>query len=191
MIYSSLFFTFLKLGIFSFGGAYGAVSLFREEILAQGWLDDAMFTNIIAISESTPGPIMINIATYVGSQEGGVLGAFVASLGVVLPSSIIIILVSVFFTNFLKKPQLQGILKGIRFCIMGLILATGCLIGIQAVFSDMFAHNHTYLGKLDIKAIVIVLIMLCLFVFNKKYFKKEISPILIIICSAMFGAILY
>lgn len=191
MIYLNLFLTFLKLGTFAFGGAYGAVSLFREEILAQGWLSESMFTNVVAISESTPGPIMINVATYVGSQEGGILGAIVASLGVVLPSSIIILLVSIFFTNFLKRPKLQGILKGIRFCVMGLVLATGFLIGAQAVFNDLFTYSSISIRDIDIKAIGILLIMCSLLVLNKKYFKKEISPILIIVYSAILGVIVY
>ena len=85
MIYLELFMAFLEIGMFSFGGAYGAIPLIRDVVLAHGWLEDEALTYMIAISESTPGPIMVNMATYIGSSQGGILGAFLATLGVVLP----------------------------------------------------------------------------------------------------------
>ena len=85
MIYFSLFFAFLKVGCFSFGGAYGAIPLIRDMVLSHGWIDEERLTYMIAVSESTPGPIMVNMATYIGSTKAGILGALVATLGVVLP----------------------------------------------------------------------------------------------------------
>ena len=89
MIYVELFLTFLQIGAFSFGGGYGMISLIREETLSRGWLTEESLLDMIAVAESTPGPIAVNMATFVGSSQGGVLGAAVATLGVVLPSFVI------------------------------------------------------------------------------------------------------
>ena len=91
MIYWDLLIGFLKVGLFAFGGAYGAIPLIRDVVLAYGWLDDEMLTYMIAVSESTPGPIMVNLATYVGSSKAGLPGALIATAAVVLPSFIIIL----------------------------------------------------------------------------------------------------
>ena len=88
MIYLKLFLTFLQIGAFSFGGGYGMISLIREKVLMYGWLTEGEMLNMIAVAESTPGPIAVNMATFVGSARGGILGAFLATLGVILPSFI-------------------------------------------------------------------------------------------------------
>ena len=95
MIYLQLFLTFFEVGLFTFGGGYAMISLIREKALAFGWLSEEELLNMIAVSESTPGPIAVNMATFVGSAEGGFLGSLVATLGVVLPSFIIILLIFV------------------------------------------------------------------------------------------------
>ena len=106
MIYWDLFFGFLRVGCFAFGGAYGAIPLIREVALSYGWLDDEAISYMIAVSESTPGPIMINLATYVGSSQAGLWGAVLATLAVVLPSFLIILLamavLKTLFQNRLK-----------------------------------------------------------------------------------------
>ncbi len=89
MIYSDLLIGFLKVGLFAFGGAYGAIPLIRDVVLSYGWIDDELLTYMIAVSESTPGPIMVNLATYVGSSQAGFPGALIATTAVVLPSFII------------------------------------------------------------------------------------------------------
>ena len=94
MIYLELFLTFLQIGAVSFGGGYGMISLIRENVLMHGWLTEEELLNMIAVSESTPGPIAVNMATFVGSSEGGALGSLVATLGVVLPSFIIILIIA-------------------------------------------------------------------------------------------------
>ena len=94
MTYLDLFLGFLKVGCFAFGGGYGAVPLIRDVVLSYGWLTEEEISYMIAISESTPGPIMVNMATYVGSSQGGILGAALATLAVVMPSFFIIILVA-------------------------------------------------------------------------------------------------
>ena len=99
MIYLDLFLGFLKVGCFSFGGAYGAIPLIRDVVMSYGWLSDEMLTYMIAVSESTPGPIMVNLATYIGSSQVGFPGAVIATLAVVLPSFLIILLVTGFLTD--------------------------------------------------------------------------------------------
>jgi len=96
MIYLDLFIGFLQVGCFAFGGAYGAIPLIRDVVLSYGWLTDETLAYMIAVSESTPGPIMINLATYVGSSQAGLLGAVLATLAVILPSFIIILVVTAF-----------------------------------------------------------------------------------------------
>ena len=94
MIYLKLFLNFLMIGALSFGGGYGMVSLVRETVISNGWLTESEFLNFIAVSESTPGPLAVNMATFIGSAQGGILGSFLATLGVVLPSFIIILLIA-------------------------------------------------------------------------------------------------
>ena len=103
MIYLDLFLGFLKVGCFAFGGAYGAIPLIRDVVMSYGWLRDEMLTYMIAVSESTPGPIMVNLATYIGSNQAGFLGAVVTTLAVVLPSFLIILLVTALLKTALKN----------------------------------------------------------------------------------------
>ena len=124
MIYLELFLTFLQIGAFSFGGGYGMISLIREKVLMHGWLTEEEMLNMIAVAESTPGPIAVNMATFVGSAQGGFLGALLATLGVVLPSFIIILIIAALIRNFMKYAGVKAFLGGIRPCVVGLILAT-------------------------------------------------------------------
>ena len=135
MIYLELFLTFLQIGTVSFGGGYGMISLIRETVLSHGWLTEAELLNMIAVSESTPGPIAVNMATFVGSTQGGVLGSFLATLGVVLPSFLIILLIASLIRNFLKYKGVQAFLGGIRPCVVGLILATAVTMFLSTAFS--------------------------------------------------------
>ena len=100
MIFLKLFLTFFKIGLFTFGGGYAMLPLMQQEVLANEWLSESEIINFIAVSESTPGPFAINMATYIGSETGGILGSVCATLGVVLPSFIVILLVARFFMAF-------------------------------------------------------------------------------------------
>ena len=124
MIYLSLFIEFFQIGLFAFGGAYGAIPLIKEVVLENSWMNEEMFSNMIAISESTPGPIMINSATYIGNNQAGILGALVATLGVVLPSFLIILLIVIVFHKFLKNNKVQMVLKGIVIVLAVLLYKT-------------------------------------------------------------------
>ena len=101
MIYLDLFLGFLRVGAFTFGGGYAAIPLIRDVVLSYGWLSEETLTYMIAVSESTPGPIMVNMATYVGSSQGGILGSALATLAVVLPSFCIILLILVILKNMI------------------------------------------------------------------------------------------
>ena len=188
MIYLKLFLTFFEIGLFTFGGGYAMISLIREKALAFGWLCEEELLNMIAVSESTPGPIAVNMATFVGSTQGGILGALVATLGVVLPSFIIILLISALIRGFLKYKGVQAFLGGVRPCVVALILATavtmalGTLLGITTVRGG-FAP--------DVKGIIILAILVTFALVFKKIKKKKPSPILIILISAGLGMLFY
>lgn len=182
MIFLELFLGFLQVGCFSFGGAYGAIPLIRDVVLSNGWLNDETLTYMIAVSESTPGPIMVNLATYIGSSQGGFWGAVIATTAVVLPAFIIILLVMVLLTSVLKNPYVQAVLKGLKPCVIGIIFATG---------GYMIADNCLPSGGVDWKAAALTA-ALALFLFGgERLFKKKVSPILLIAISACLGILVY
>ncbi len=182
MIYLDLFIGFLKVGCFAFGGAYGAIPLIRDVVLSYGWITDEMLTYMIAVSESTPGPIMVNLATYIGSVKGGLLGSLVATLGVVLPSFIIILLVSIALKTRLKNKYFQAILRGLKPCIIGIILATGLF---------MMIKNRGFYTGLSFKALILTLILTAVMFGSKPLLKKKVSPVMLFIISAVLGIVVY
>ena len=121
MIYLELFLTFLQIGAVSFGGGYGMISLIREEVLTHGWLTEKQLLDMIAVSESTPGPIAVNMATFIGSAQGGILGSFLATLGVVSPSLVIITVIAALLSNFAHIAAVQNAFAGIRVAVCVLI----------------------------------------------------------------------
>ena len=125
MIYLELFLGFLQVGCFAFGGAYAAIPLIRDVVLSYGWISEDMLADMIAISESTPGPVTVNLATYVGASQGGLLGALVATFAIVLPAFVILLLITALFRNLLKYPAVQALLRAMIPCVIGIILATG------------------------------------------------------------------
>ena len=125
MIFLELFIGFLRVGLFSFGGAYAAIPLIRDIVLEYGWIDEEMLSNMIAVSESTPGPIMVNLATYIGSTKAGAAGAVIATATVILPAFLIVPLLMVMYGKMLKNRCFRGFLYGLKPCIIGIILATG------------------------------------------------------------------
>ena len=185
MIYMDLLIGFLKVGLFAFGGAYGAIPLIRDVVLSYGWIEDEMLTYMIAVSESTPGPIMVNLATYVGSSQGGFWGAVIATAAVVLPSFLIILLIMVLLKKLLKNPYVQAILRGLKPCIIGIILATG-----------VYMILHNCVGSIanpapDATAIIMTAALSAVYFGSRKMMKKGISPIGLIGISAITGILLY
>ena len=188
MIYLDLFLTFLQIGAFSFGGGYGMISLIREKVIMHGWLTEEELLNMIAVSESTPGPIAINMATFIGSSEGGVLGSILATLGVILPSFFIILIIAALISNLLKYAGVKAFLAGIRPCVVGLILATAVTMFISTVFSVKSIGDAV---TVDFRGLIIFAILLLIALISKFYLKKKPTPILMIILSAGLGILLY
>ena len=181
MIYLELFLGFLKVGCFTFGGGYGAVALIRDVVLSNGWLSEDMVTYMIAVSESTPGPIMVNMATYIGSSQGGLLGAVVGTLGVVLPSFFIILLVSTLLAAAIKNRYVQAVLRGLKPCVVGIVLATGCYMVIRNCLT----------APLDLRACFITGCLALALIFYPRITKKKLSPIALICISAVLGIMVY
>ena len=183
-----LFLTFLQIGAFSFGGGYGMISLIREKVLMYSWLTEEELLNMIAVAESTPGPIAVNMATFVGSAQGGFLGALFATLGVVLPSFIIILIIAALIRNLLKYAGVKAFLGGIRPCVVGLILATAITIFMRT--ASGFSSRDEALA-IDYKGIMIFVILIAISAVAKSLFKKKPSPILLILMSAGLGMLIY
>ena len=182
MIYLELLVGFLEVGCFAFGGAYGAIPLIRDVVLRYGWLTQEEITYLIAVSESTPGPIMVNMATYVGSKQGGLLGALIATMGVILPSFIIILLLTVILKTALKNKQVNSFLEGVTPCIIGIVFATGI---------TMVLENCIGTVAIDGKALVLTFILGGISVFYPKAKTKKISPISLIVIAAVLGVVMY
>lgn len=185
MTYLELLVGFLKVGCFSFGGAYGAIPLIRDIVMSYGWMTEEELTYMIAVSESTPGPIMVNLATFIGNTQGGIFGAILATLAVVLPSFLIILLVSAVMKKLLKNKYVQAALRGLKPCIIGLVVATGIFMVITHCFS------FTAGLVVDWKALLLTVVLAAVLYLSKPILKKKISPILLIIISAALGISLY
>ena len=179
MIFLKLFLTFFKIGAFTVGGGYAMLPLIQEEVAAQGWMELSQLVNFIAVSESTPGPFAVNIATYVGSEVGGIFGSVCATLGVVLPSFIIILIVARIFEKFKESKIVSGLMCGLKPAVIGLIGSAVISIG-KTVFIpngydvSIFTNSSLYVS-LVIFAIAVVLAI------------KKVHPILLICLSAVFG----
>ena len=185
MILLDLFLGFLKVGCFAFGGAYGAIPLIRDVVLSYGWLTDEALTYMIAVSESTPGPIMVNMATYVGSSQAGFLGALVATAAVVLPSFCIILLVTILLSAVIRSPWVQAVLRGLKPCVIGIVLATGLTMILKNVFGSVDAL------RFDLRALILTAILAALPIVWKRLKKKKLSPIVLIAVSAVAGIVVY
>lgn len=188
MIYLELFWSFLKIGALSFGGGLGMVSLIRDECIGNGWLTEAELLNLIGVAESTPGPIAVNIATFVGAQEAGFFGALLCTLGVVLPSFIIILLVAALLSNLIKMRGVRATLGGMRPAIVGLILGMSVILCLNLLFG---LQNIKSTFHFDIFGVIILALCAVLSFVYKKIRKKALSPIILILFSAVLGGIFY
>lgn len=188
MIYLRLFLTFLEIGAVSFGGGYGMISLIREKILMFNWLTEDEFVNFIAVSESTPGPLAVNIATFVGSSQAGFIGGAVATLGVVLPSFVIIFMIAAIMKDLLKYSGVKAMLSGIRPCVVAMILATGVTMALSSLLGIVDIQSTP---TLDYKALAILVLIAAADIVLLKLKKFKLSPIAIIIGSAVLGIIFY
>ncbi len=188
MILLELFLTFFKIGALTFGGGYAMIPFVREQVLLHGWLTEEELLNMIAVSESTPGPIAINMATFVGSNEAGVLGSAVATLGVVLPSFLIILIISALLKNFLKYKGVKAFLSGVRPCVVSLILGTAITVFLSVLLG---IGSGDFKFNIDLKGIFIFEMIIAISLVLKKIKGKKPSPILMIAISACLGMIIY
>ena len=186
MIYLKLFYEFFLIGLFTFGGGYAMIPLIKETVVNNGWLTLDEFYSFIGICESTPGPIAVNMATYIGSTQGGLFGSIAATFGVVLPSLIIILLIAMCLKKFTKNKYFKNFIKGVKPVIVSLILFAGInlLIKFIGIDVDTFDVNINYIS------IVILVIITVLYFVLLKVFKKKISSIQIILISGVLGIIL-
>lgn len=188
MIYLRLFLTFLEIGAVSFGGGYGMISLIREKVLGYGWLTEEDFLSFIAVSESTPGPLAVNMATFIGSSQGGFPGALCATLGVVLPSFCIILLIAALMRNLLKYAGVNAALGGIRPAVVGLILGTALTMALGTLFGFSAVGDSVVP---DWRGLAILGILLVLHALYRRFRHRPPSPILMILLSAGLGILLY
>ena len=189
MIYLELFLGFLQVGCFAFGGAYAAIPLIRDVVLAYGWLGEEALANMIAVAESTPGPVTVNLATYVGSSQGGLPGALIATFAVVLPAFVILLLIVAVFKNVLKYPLTQSLLRAMIPCVIGIILATGLWMIWRTAFGTPTAFAP------DGKRIALTLGLAAAWFGGKALLKKAgrkaPSPIWLLVASAVAGVALW
>lgn len=182
MIFLELFLSFFKVGLFCFGGGYGMLPLMEETVVAKGWLTAEQFYDFVGVCESTPGPIAVNMATYVGSVTGGPLGSIVATLGTVLPAFIIILIIASILKNFTENKYFKGFLKGVKPVVSALILSTGAVLLANA-FGFFFKPEFNP----DLRSMVIFVLLLGVYFGVKKLWKKKLSSIWLILLSACLG----
>lgn len=187
MIYLILFFEFFKIGLFTFGGGYAMIPLVREVVLEYSWISEDKFYDFIGLCEATPGPIALNMATYIGNSQGGVLGGVIASLGVVLPSFIIILIVASILKKFNKNKVVQGILGGIKPVVIGLILSAGIALLLKNL---AISYDASAFSGFDFISLAIFLTIAGIYLVFKLIFKKKLNPIILISISAILGVVI-
>lgn len=190
MIFIYLFYTFCKIGLFGFGGGYAMLSMIQGEVVTRhGWIGHAEFTDIVAISQMTPGPIGINSATYVGytavlnagySEAWAVLGSCIATFAVVFPSFILMILISKFFLKYQKHPAVEAVFKGLRPAVVGLLAAAALVLMTAENFGSYATDKYQFITS--------VIIFLVAFIGTRKY---KVNPILMIVICGAAGFLLY
>ena len=190
MILWELFYVFFFIGLFTIGGGYAMIPMIKDEVVARGWMTMEELLNFFAIAESTPGPFAVNTATMVGFSQAGIVGAIVATLSVVLPSFIIILIIAKYITNFLKYKQVKWALDGVKPIVVGLIigvvlnLIVNDVLGLTTVL-DLF-NKSLVIENVDYMSLII---MISMFLLKMKF--KKLSPIFMIIISAVLGIIIY
>ena len=181
MIYFELFLTFFKIGLFTFGGGYAMLPLIQSETIARGWIDGEALMNFVAVAESTPGPFAVNIATYIGSETGGLAGAACATLGVVMPSFIIILIVARFYIAFQKSRVVEGVMTGLRPTAVGLIGCAALTMAATVFFPAGFALSLTPAVGVSLAIFAAALFAVL---------KLKAHPIIVILSSAALGVAL-
>ena len=189
MILFELFYTFFLIGLFTFGGGYAMIPMIQEQVVNKGWISETALTDFIAISEATPGPFAINIATFVGNSVGNVGGALLATLGVILPSLIIIIIIAAILKRFIKNRFVQGALKYVKPVVLSLILSTAITICLKVT---MFQNGSLQSSiNIDKKSIILLVMMIGFMLIYKQVKKKSLSPLKILGICGLLGIIIF
>lgn len=179
MIYLKLIWTFIKIGVLGFGGGYAMLSMIMQEVVEENaWMDPTEFADIVAISQMTPGPVSINIATYVGYETAGYLGAALSTIALCLPSMLMVILLAHFLFNKKYKSITDNALKILKPAIAGLILSAGIAMMNASNFTDAGPHQNN------------ISIVICVLSFIASYFFKA-NPIIIIVVAGIAGFVIY
>ena len=179
MICLDLFWTFFKIGRFTFGGGSAMLPLIQAEVAAHGWLSTETLLNFVAVSESTPGPFAVNIATYIGSRMGGIPGAACATLGVALPSFLIILIVARCYEKFRSSRVVSGIMTGLKPAVIGLIGSAILTMGSAVLFPG--GLTAAVFASLSFWVTVVIFAVVAVLAF------KKVHPILLICLSAVLG----
>ena len=184
MIYLSLFWEFLKIGLFAVGGGMATLPFLRELSVRTGWFSQDLITDMIAISESTPGPIGINMATYVGCNIAGLFGGFIATMGELLPSVIIVIIISKSLERFRNAKAVGDAFYGLRPAVTGLIAAAGISVAQVAMLQlELYKETNSFLNLMDWKKLLLFAVM---FIGIRKL---KWHPVVYIAISAVIGLI--
>ena len=185
MIYLTLFLEFFKIGLFTFGGGFGMLPLIEETVIAHGWATAEQFYNFVGVCESTPGPIAVNTATYIGTMQGGLLGGIIASLGVVMPSFIIILLIVSVLKNFAENRFVKAFLQGVKPVVVALILSTGTILLAKAIgYVSLTEFSANWIST------AVFAILCIVWLFAKKIWNKKLSAVTLILISAVLGIVL-
>ncbi len=188
MILLRLFFEFFKTGLFAVGGGMATLPFLYDISARTGWYTTEMLADMIAVSESTPGPIGVNMATYVGYVTAGIPGAIIATLGLITPSVIVILLIARALKAFHENPYVEAAFYGLRPCSVGLIAAAGFLVVKLALFNtELYQASGKLLDLFDFKAIALAAVLLVCTRYVKKL--KGLHPIFFILASAVVGIV--
>ena len=200
MIYLTLFWEYFKIGLFTIGGGYAMLPLVTQIVLRRGWLTEDQLISFIGIAESTPGPFAINLATFVGNTVGmttglgvfgGILGSVIATVAVVLPSLVIIVVVTILFEKFKSSKYVQGALKGIKPVVVGLILSAVMTVGSKVILPELNFKNITAHGFSQFNWISLIIVALMVPLSQVKIKRKKIHPIYLILLSAVAGVVVF
>lgn len=186
ILYLRLFWQFFKTGVFAVGGGLATLPFLYDMSGKTGWFTTAQLADMIAVSESTPGPIGVNMATYVGFETGGVLGSVIATLGLICPSIILILLIARALQQFRQNRYVDAAFYGLRPCSVGLIAAAGLLVVKIAVFDfELFGKTGVFADLFRPKALILAAVLLVLTRWVKAL--KGLHPIVFILGSALVG----
>ena len=189
MIFFELFYTFFLIGLFTFGGGYAMIPMIQEQVVGKGWISADALTDFIAISEVTPGPFALNISTFVGNTVAGPFGALCSTIGVILPSLIIIIVVAMIMKKFIANKYVQGGLNGVKPIVLALILSTALLMFIKVIFFKGQSLQSEF--SFDRKSLMLLITLVIYMVIYKIINKKSLNPIKLLGLSALMGLILF